>query len=365
MRQDEMKRGLDGMSALHDAASRRRAAIAWSIDSIGLSRRLLAGLLAVSLALVASITAAQQNDDSDAISPCLAEDPPDWCIDIEPTNDFEPRNDIAPEGTGPPALEVAEVASPAEGQSLVLVGTTVVAPPVVWINGRPSDPGRVYGTGEAADFVNALELLLPAGWTIWAPENFAKFNPAVGGGILWDGNGQVWPDVIEALAQQYGMEVTADIANHQAVINSLSANKPKAPIFLGAGEATSVGDARTDASSAPQEPEHPLYRQYVTSAQLSPEPLPDTVGRVAWRFVPVGVQIDLSALGAYVNAPVFQWDINSVSVTPKAALEALMPTGYCIDDGDFPTVKAAVCGDDIQEADADGIGRDENDDPAS
>ena len=359
MSQDEFGRGLDEMILPHGLATRRRAEIGSLTVSSGLWRRLLAGLLVVSLTLVSSITVAQESEKEDAVSPCLAEDPPDWCSDHEATKEVDSG------GTDPQSLEVPEEDPPEEKPSLVLVGTTVVAPPVVWTNGRPSDPGKVFGTGEAADFVNALELVLPAGWTIWATENVAKANRAVGGGILWDGNGQVWPDVIEALAQQYGMEVTADVASHQAVIHSPAPITPRGTLLPDAGEGASAGGAKREASSVALKPEHPLYRQYVTPAQLSPEPLPDTIGRVAWRFVPVGVQIDLSALGAYVNAPVFQWDINAVSVSPKAALEALMPTGYCLDDSEFPTVKAAVCSDEISDSGAEGMGGGESDDPAS
>lgn len=288
-------------------------------DEFRLSLRCLAGLLAVSLTLVSGIAAARDHDEGDSVSRAK--------------------------------------------QALVMVGTTVVAPPVAWINGRPSNPDKVYGTGEAADFVHALEMVLPAGWTIWAPENPEKPDQADGERIPWEGNGLVWPDVIEALARQHGMKIIADVLNQRAVINVGSQEKPRAILILDDEQVESTRGQ--DAGFRASQPKHPLYRQYAAPARLSPEPLPDTIGRIAWRFVPVGVQVDLSALGVYVNAPVFQWDIDSVAVSPKVALETLMPAGYCLDEAEFPTVKATICTSELPDSGARVNSERESDEPAS
>ncbi|MYE04877.1 MAG: hypothetical protein F4Y00_07905 [Bacteroidetes bacterium SB0662_bin_6] len=250
-------------------------------------------------------------------------------------------------------------------QTYVMVGATEAAPAVVWITGRPSNPDQVHGTGEAANLVKALESVLPAGWTIWAPENLERTDQAEGEPVSWTGNGNVWPDVIEELAGQKGVAIVADVLKRRAVIDMHAQVNPGPIRMLDANQADALHGPAEDASLGALPAEHPLYRQYATPGRLSAEPLPDTIGRIAWRFVPVGVQIDLSALGVYVNAPVFQWDISSVSVSPKAALETLMPEGYCIDEADFPTVRATICTSEQPDSNTKADGTEERDDSAS
>ena len=96
----------------------------------------------------------------------------------------------------------------------------------MWIQGRPANPGKVDASGEVTNLVKALESILPADWTIWAPENLARLILAVGGPVAWDGNGREWPEVLEALAPQYGMEITADIVNQRAVLRLPSSQSP-------------------------------------------------------------------------------------------------------------------------------------------
>ena len=372
-----------GEMTLHDGRRiRGRFMLTWFASRSGLPRH----LLAMSLAVVSCMAVAQEYD-SDV--PCAETNPPDGCVDYEAALrvDHEAKPQPHPGFPGK-SMQGSESA-------LVMVGSTVVAPPVLWIQGRPANPGKVYASGEVTDFVEALESILPADWTIWAPKNLAKLILSIGGKIVWDGKGREWPKVLEALAQQYGMEVTADIVNQRAVLRLPSRNTswgveqvagnghrrakptlvdaatrpvgmefadgivnmeavigdllPQTPAETPSdpvGEDVLEDSAGTEENSVPAESDNPLYRQYLSPARLSPEPLPDTIGRVAWRFVPVGVQIDLSALGAYVNSPIFQWDIHDLSVSPKAALEALLPTGYCLDESEFPTVTVIVCGDD-------------------
>ena len=304
----------------------------------------------VGLPLVSGIAVAGDDDTDYLEDPCAGENPPAWC------QDYEPPTTVYPQGTMQPDIAMVAESPPKEGPPLFLVGSTIVAPPpVLWLNGRPEDSSRVYGVGEAAAFVKAMELILPAGWTIWTTEDLAKLNHVVGDRVFWDGNGQPWPEVLEALAQQYGVEITADVLSRRAVVRL--ARRPEA-----AGPAVSRYRTSTGAGTEPEPypggrmligpkgtpssargSDHPLYRPYASPTKLSAEPLPDTIGRVAWRLAPVGVQIDLTALGAYVNAPVFQWDFTGSFVSPKAALAALMPTGYCVDESEFPIVRAVVC----------------------
>ena len=319
--------------------------------SSGLSVSLwLLRLVTVSSPFVPGIALAGGDD----IDPCTSENPPAWCLD------YEPPTTVYPQGTMQPDLARVQESPPKEGPPLFLVGSTIVAPPpVLWLNGRPEDSSRVYGVGEAAEFVKAMELILPAGWTIWTTEDLTRLNYVVGDRVLWDGNGQPWPEVLEALAQQYGVEITADVLSRRAVVRL--AARPEATTARSGTAASRYGASTGSGAEAVPYPggrvligpkgtpsseqgsDHPLYRPYASPTKLSAEPLPDTIGRVAWRFAPVGVQIDLTALGAYVNAPVFQWDFTGSFVSPKAALAALMPTGYCVDESEFPIVRAVVC----------------------
>lgn len=333
---------------------------------------LLPKLILVGWPLLLSNALATKAGADYAVDPCATENPPAWCAD------YEPPITVYPEGTLQPDVHGLNEAPPRQGPPLFLVGSTLVAPPpVLWLNGRPHDPSRVYGVGEAVAFVKALELILPAGWTIWTSEDLVTLNRTVGESVLWDGNGQPWPDVLEALAQQYGVEITADVLSRRAVVG-LSARtqatdqpgqaargaRQLSPGLAGPQTRMRGGPAPTAARSAAQGSDHPLYRLYATPTKLSADPLPDTIGRVAWRFVPVGVQINLSALGAYINAPVFQWDFGGSLVSPKAALAALMPVGYCLDEGQFPTVKAAVCDEGVSVLPVQGFTRQENNDGA-
>ena len=380
---------------------RVRHLLTWWAGRSGLPRH----LLAFSLAIVSCSAAAQEYDSG---SPCTETNPPDWCLDFEAALRID-REAIPQPESGLPGKSMRGSES-----SLVMVGSTVVAPPVLWIQGRPSNPGKVYVSGEVTDFVKALESILPADWTIWAPKNLAKLILAAGGQVVWDGNGREWPEVLEALARQYGMEITADIVIQRAVlrlpspaiqlreeqvrwngtgrelptlidtvtqpngmeftadmVNMHAVIDDRIPQPLSEKSNDPVEDdaredsAMADENSVSEETDNLLYRQYVSPAQLSPEPLPDTIGRVAWRFVPLGVQIDLSALGAYVNSPIFQWDIHDLSVSPKAALEALLPTGYCLDESRFPTITVIVCGDDGGDSKTDSMIVDYHDDTTS
>ena len=239
--------------------------------------------------------------------------------------------------------------SQSKPKSLVLVGTTEVTPPVTWPNDRPQNPGKIHGSGEAAGLVKALELILPAGWTIWAFEDLAARERADSYPVKWHGHGQSWPDVIEMLAQQHGMQITADIAERQLVIGFLSPHEPPALPVSGSTEKGMAQGEGSVAGTAAQQPGNRLRREYVEPARLSIGPLPDTLGRVAWRLAPVGVHIDLSVLGAYVNAPVYQWDLDESFLSRRAALRALMPTGYCLDESQFPDIRAVVCSDEPAE----------------
>ena len=363
---------------------------AWFSVRSGLPPRWLWGIVAASLPLPVSIAIAADAD------PCASEDPPAWC------EEYEPPVRTYPEGTLQPDLgSHTEPPIPA-GPPLHLVGTTVVQPPpVLWLNGRPEGAARLYGTAQVAEsFVQALELILPAGWTIWTAEDAATLRRAVGGPVLWDGNGREWPDIVEGLAQQYGVEITAD-TEERRVVMGLAAHRRAAAQTVVANaapkveekavaaidpEPVEVADTAESTAAAPgdearsdpiKEPEpkleadtlaaaqaegvspegvdeaegddpaqkeaHPLYEAFVMPTQLSAEPLPDTIDQVAWRFVPAGVQVDLSALGVYVNAPVSQWDLSGSLVSPQAALKALMPPGYCLDENAFPIVRATSC----------------------
>ena len=237
-----------------------------------------------------------------------------------------------------------------EQHSMVLIGSTEVAPAVLWPNGRPENAGTVYGAGEAAGVVAALEMLLPAGWTIWAPEKSAALGLLADTPVVWHGYGRVWPEVVETLAQQHGIRIAADVVGRRADITLLSPGGRSLSPSHDANSATRAEGGDTTAIARPKDLGNRLYRQYSQPAKLTAEPLPDTLGRVAWRFAPMGVQLDLSELGAYVNSPVFHWDLDGVSISPRSALNVLMPTGYCLDDTDFPMIVAAVCADEREQS---------------
>ena len=392
---------------------------AWFSKRSGLPPRWLWGIVAAGLPLSASIAMAADAD------PCESEDPPAWC------EEYKPPVRTYPEGTLQPDLGAPAEPAARSGPPMFLVGTTVVQPPpVLWLNGRPENAARLYGTAQVAEsFVQALELILPAGWTIWTAEDPATLSRAVGGAVLWDGNGREWPDIVEGLAQQYGVEITADtderrvvvgLAAHRRVAAQMpvaneagaakdttvaadirhaqeasprGAKEPKtveegdtveeAPVAAGEGEVAELkAEAEPDVLASGQaessvaehadeaagrvavsvsKEEHPLYEEFVKPTQLSAEPLPDTIDQVAWRFVPAGVQVDLAALGVYVNAPVFQWDLTGSLVSPQAALKALMPPGYCLDESAFPIVRAASCVANVVEAASEAQGEEDGD----
>lgn len=332
-------------------------------------RRAFAGSLSVlaltALPLLFNTAQAGGAGGDPEMDPCRMEDPPEWC------DEHEPPTTAHPVGATQADIVRFEEPPPAEGPPLFLVGSTLVAPPpVLWLNGRPSDPSRVFGVGEAATFVKSLELILPAGWTIWTSEDLRTLKRAVGERVLWNGNGQLWSDVLEALAQQYGVEITADIVSRRAVFKLAAGTEAEGP-------GQTVQDVRSSlqererpielqaVSAEENEPRsgrrHPAYRKYTTPTRLSAEPLPDTVGRVAWRLAPPEVQMDLGALGAYINAPVFHWDLEGSFVSPQAALAALMPAGFCLDEDSFPAVRAVACDESLSSgAAAPGMELDEN-----
>ena len=349
--------------------------LAWYSQRAGLPGRWLPGLLLAGFGLPCSIAVANGDDD-----PCAEDNPnrPAWC------EDYTPPVARYPEGTLQPNVPLGDEPRTDGGQAMFLAGTTVVAPPpVLWLNGRPHQPSKVYGSGQSLSFVQALEMILPSGWTIWTSESPDRLNAAIGSPVLWDGNGRPWPDVLEDLAQQYGVEVTADTDIRRLAIGRLpstavmaadsdpldpvavsapgggepsvvvappSATEPSVVADVGADVVAAVAavalpppDAEIRPPTAPPG-QLELRRQYDVPGRLSVEPLPDTIGRVAWRLVPLGVQLDLSALGAYVNAPIYKWDLSTSVVSPKSALETLMPLGYCLDETHFPLVKTVVCG---------------------
>ena len=57
--------------------------------------------------------------------------------------------------------------------------------------------------------------------------------------------------------------------------------------------------------------------------------------------------------------------MHDLTVSPKSALEALLPTGYCLNEGEFPTVKVMVCGDPETDSRTDGLIVDNHDDATS
>ena len=287
------------------------------------------------------------------VDPCGVASPPAWCAAHEPSA-------VAyPVGTAQPHASMPAASRSIQEPPLFLVGSTLVAPPpVLWLGERPSDASRIFGVGEAASFVEAMELVLPSGWTIWTSEDIRRLNRVVGERVLWGGNGRPWTDVLESMAQQYGVEITADNLSRRAVVGLAASTKLAASAksdqpgqAAQAGRDPSGGLARplmprsenNDANEALSGRDNPAYRKFVTRARLSVEPLPDTIGRIAWRVAPPEVQLDLTALGAYINAPVFQWDFGDSYVSPQAALEALMPDGYCLNEERFPTLIAVAC----------------------
>lgn len=310
-------------------------------------RGLISVLVLILLPLPCDVARAENGTDASVPNPCLSASPPAWCEDARPSTVAYPA------GTGQPDADRSETSLPNQEPPLFLVGSTLVAPPpVLWLNDRPTDPSRVFGVGEAATFVKALELILPSGWTIWTSEDIRRLNRVIGERVLWDGSGRPWTDVLESMAQQYGVEITADYLSRRAVVGLSPNARAEGP--GPAARSTREPASASERSPLPQsgfgeaketqiERSHPAYRMFVTPTRLSAEPLPDTIGRIAWRLAPPGVHLELTALGAYINAPVYQWEFGDGFVSPQAALEALLPTGYCLDESGFPAVAAVAC----------------------
>ena len=86
-----------------------------------------------------------------------------------------------------------------------------------------------------------------------------------------------------------------------------------------------------------------LWRRYTTPSRLSVRPLPGTRAEVAWRLLPEGITLALDGLGAYRNAVVREWALDTVEASPREALARLIPAGHCIAEGAFPALSVQPC----------------------
>ena len=334
---------------------------------------LLAGLpLPLSFAVAA--------EDAEYINPCAMRNPPAWCAEYTP-----PDRVYAP-GTEAPVLPPAVFADsrPAAPRRWLLASTAGEPPAVVWIGGEIEDPVRLFGNGRAASLPRALELILPEGWQVWSNATTHELARGVRPPLLWDAGGRPWTVVVEELAMRYGLNVVADIPKRELTITSVLrpatgvmsvlASLGSDPVAedLPAEPETTAGEppaltppaltppaltpptlaaqGNPDAEGAYPVPvpiiglqAHPLYVQFSTPTYLSAMPLPATRLQVAYRIVPNGIDLDFTALGSLQNEPVLNWTLESTLVSPRRALKAILPQGYCASEDYFPTVTVVPC----------------------
>ena len=353
----------------------------------GLPGRWLLTALMAGLPLPLSFAVAAE--DAESINPCAMRNPPAWCAQYTP-----PERVYAP-GTEAPVLPppVFVDSRPAAPQRWLLASTAGEPPAVVWVGGQIEDPVRLFGKGRAASLPRALELILPEGWQVWSNATTRELARGVRPPLLWDAGGRPWTEVIEELAMRYGLNVVADIPKRELTITSVlrpAIDMLSALASLGVDPVTETllsepdpgGDepaavtevvvpqaggppvlsepaltppnlaaqGNPDAEGAYPLPlpiiglqAHPLYVQFSTPTYLSAMPLPATRLQVAYRIVPNGIDLDFTALGSLQNEPVLNWSLESTLVSPRRALKAILPQGYCTSEDYFPTVTVIPC----------------------
>ena len=213
-------------------------ALAWYSRRSSLPGAWLPGMFLSGIFLPVGIAVAQSGEMggngviSDQDNPCLSESPPEWCKEFTP-----PVAVYSPESSGPDLDALAGGAEGASSESmpvfgdrvsedadsLFLAGSTVLAPSsVLWVSGKPVSPPKVFGVGEEKSLTDALEMILPPGWTIWTRSRPMDLNSVVGSSVFWVGNGRPWPEVLDDLAFQYGVELEADVESARLIVGEVS-----------------------------------------------------------------------------------------------------------------------------------------------
>lgn len=361
----------------------------WLSKRSGLPIGWLYGMVLAGLPLPLSFAVA----DEGALypSPCDQPDPPAWCASYQP-----PSAEYAPGTLAPrlPARTAGRAADEPGGPARWLLASTVAEPPpVLWVGGVPDGSVRLFGNNRARHVDRALELILPEGWQVFASPSPQALAERLRPPLIWNGDGRGWPDVLEDLAARYGLSLVADVRKREITITDVlaapaaaftdgfvpaeteplprrtpvvteivppAASDPQqtveaapppaveAPSAAPAPEAAAVAAAPLRAEPEPPEPvvgfqSHPLYTRYSTPEWLTVKPLPATRAQVASRLVPPGVEIDMSILGSLQTSPVYEWNLESVKVSPQNALKKVLPDGYCVGEDAFPELVIVPC----------------------